>query len=198
MWVTIQCPSCQAVSQSTMSTGSYKGNWHCWKCRTIFLIEVEDGELISHQSITEPELEEAKAREKAEREGRPYVGTQASSEASVIPSLASSERSEASLESAKPKSNDSSKLFTKNDENERAIAFKVGDKVQIVSHAKGEYKGKLGKISYVGKSLMQGTDPLESNIDTLAQEKRFIIIMDDSTLLGDILDFQIRRVDEGV
>ena len=73
--------------------------------------------------------------------------------------------------------------------------FKVGDKVEIAFHAKSEYRGKLGKIKYVGKSLSQGTDMLENNFNMLDQDPRFIVALDDSTIVSDIRDIQLRKVE---
>jgi len=88
-----------------MPTASYKGKYRCWKCRALFEVEVEDGELVSYQPITEAELEKAKAREEAEKKGLPYTRPQASPEAPVMPSEASSERPKAGVKSGLPKSN---------------------------------------------------------------------------------------------
>ena len=71
--------------------------------------------------------------------------------------------------------------------------FKVGDKVEIVFHAKSEYKGKLGKISYIGKGLMQGTNPLENNINVPNPDARYIVALEGGTVLSDIWDTQIRK-----
>jgi len=72
--------------------------------------------------------------------------------------------------------------------------FNVGDRVEILSHKNSEHKGKLGKISFIGAGLMQGTNPLDYNIDLPDQESRFIITLEDNTLLDDVQSFQLRRV----
>ena len=72
--------------------------------------------------------------------------------------------------------------------------FQVGDRVEILSHLKNEYKGKLGKISYIGAGMLQGTNPLDYNIDIPDQESRFIVMLDDTTVLGDVQSFQLRKV----
>ena len=73
MWIKIQCPACQTESSSSLPTASYKGHYRCWKCRALFAVEVEDGELISYQPITEDELEEIKAKQEADKKGLPYT-----------------------------------------------------------------------------------------------------------------------------
>lgn len=72
--------------------------------------------------------------------------------------------------------------------------FTVGDRVEIAFHKNNDYKGKLGKISFIGAGMMHGTNPLDYNIDIPDQERRFIITLDDSTLLDDIQSFQLRKI----
>jgi hypothetical protein len=72
--------------------------------------------------------------------------------------------------------------------------FKIGDKIEIVFHANSEYKGKRGKIMFVGTTLRQGTDMLENNIDHAEQDSRLIVALDDSTIVNDIRDIQLRKV----
>ena len=72
--------------------------------------------------------------------------------------------------------------------------FQVGDRVEIVFHTNNEYKGKMGKISYIGAGMMQGTNPLDFNIDIPDHDKRFIVMLDDATLLDNMNPFQLRKV----
>jgi hypothetical protein len=72
--------------------------------------------------------------------------------------------------------------------------FKVGDKIEIVFHAISSYVGKRGKIMFVGTTLRQGTDMLENNINLLDQDSRLIVALDDSTIVNDIRDGQLRKV----
>jgi hypothetical protein len=74
-----------------------------------------------------------------------------------------------------------------------AADFSVGDRVEILIHLNSEYKGRLGKISVIGAGMMQGTNPLDYNIDIPNQERRFIITLDDTTILDDIQSFQLRK-----
>ena len=72
--------------------------------------------------------------------------------------------------------------------------FTVGDRVEIAFHRNNEYRGKLGKISFIGAGMMHGTNPLDYNIDIPDQERRFIITLDDNTLLDDVQSFQLRKI----
>jgi hypothetical protein len=72
--------------------------------------------------------------------------------------------------------------------------FSVGDRVEILMHKSNEYKGRQGKVSFIGAGMMQGTNPLDYNIDIPDQEKRFIITLDDNTLLDNVESFQLRKI----
>jgi hypothetical protein len=72
--------------------------------------------------------------------------------------------------------------------------FKIGDRVEIQFHANTEYNGKIGKISFIGAGLMQGTNPLDYNIDIPDQESRFIVMLDDATIVDNVHMFQLRKV----
>lgn len=72
--------------------------------------------------------------------------------------------------------------------------FKVGDKIEIIFHAIKEYIGKQGKIMFIGPSLKQGTDMLNNNINNIEHELRLIVVLDDSTVIDDIMDGQIRKI----
>ncbi len=72
--------------------------------------------------------------------------------------------------------------------------FKVGDKIEIVFHAISSYVGKRGKIMFIGTTLRQGTDMLENNINLPDQDSRLIVALDDSTIVNDIRDAQLRKL----
>jgi hypothetical protein len=72
--------------------------------------------------------------------------------------------------------------------------FIIGDKIEIVFHAISSYVGKRGKIMYIGTTLRQGTDMLENNINLLDQDSRLIVALDDSTIVNDVREAQLRKV----
>ena len=71
--------------------------------------------------------------------------------------------------------------------------FNVGDRVEIVYHKDSEHKGKRGKITFIGAGMMQGTNPLDHNINLPDQEQRLLITLEDNTLL-EAQSFQLRKV----
>ncbi len=72
--------------------------------------------------------------------------------------------------------------------------FKVGDKIEIVFHGIRDYIGKRGKVMFIGTTLRQGTDMLENNINAIEQDARLIVALDDSTVINDVREAQIRRI----
>ena len=72
--------------------------------------------------------------------------------------------------------------------------FNVGDRVEILYYKNSEYKGRLGKITFIGAGMMQGTNPLDYNIDIPDQERRLIVTLDDNTILDQLQPFQLRKV----
>jgi len=72
--------------------------------------------------------------------------------------------------------------------------FNVGDKIEIVYHLNSDYKGKQGKIIYIGQSLKQGTNMLENDFDEPGNDSRIIVSLDDNTIINDIRDIQLRKL----
>jgi hypothetical protein len=55
--VKIKCSKCDAEGSLSLVDPSYKGPFRCWKCRELFLIKVEDNELISCEPLSQEEFE---------------------------------------------------------------------------------------------------------------------------------------------
>ncbi len=65
----IICPSCQTLGQFSVEGGNYKGPYRCWKCRTLYTLDMANSEVVSLQPLTEKELEEIKANQEAPKRG---------------------------------------------------------------------------------------------------------------------------------
>jgi hypothetical protein len=64
MLMTIRCPSCQIEGTMSFLESHYEGPYRCWKCRSLFTIELKNNKLISYESLSEEDLQkqqEAKA-----------------------------------------------------------------------------------------------------------------------------------------
>ena len=72
--------------------------------------------------------------------------------------------------------------------------FKVGDKIELVYHTNSAYTGKRGKIMFVGHSMKAGTNPLAEDFGIPDETPRLIVALDDSTVVSDVRDVQLRKV----
>lgn len=79
MWVKIKCPACQTESSSWLLESSYEGQHRCWKCKALYEVEVNNGELISCKPMTEGELATLQARQEAKKKGLDFAEEPASS-----------------------------------------------------------------------------------------------------------------------
>lgn len=51
MVVTVKCPACKNDSQMSFTSEIYVGPFRCWKCAQLYMITVEDGNLVSCEAI---------------------------------------------------------------------------------------------------------------------------------------------------
>ena len=54
----IKCPECDVEGSFSLAESSYEGPYRCWKCRALFTIRVEDGELKSCQPLSQEEFDQ--------------------------------------------------------------------------------------------------------------------------------------------
>ena len=57
MLVKLECPGCQAETTMSLVEPLYTGPFRCWKCRTLFTIELKDNKLTSWESLSEEEFQ---------------------------------------------------------------------------------------------------------------------------------------------
>jgi hypothetical protein len=72
--------------------------------------------------------------------------------------------------------------------------FIVGDKIEILYHTNSAYTGKRGKVMFVGHSMKAGTNPLAEDFGIPDETPRLIVALDDSTVVSDVRDVQLRKV----
>ena len=70
----IICPSCQTMGQFAVEGGNFKGPYRCWKCRTLYTLDMANSEVISMQPLTEEEYTEIKAKQEAQKKGHTSGG----------------------------------------------------------------------------------------------------------------------------
>jgi hypothetical protein len=57
MLVKIICPECNTEGSFSLVESSYEGPYRCWKCRALFTIRMENGELKSCEPLSQEEFE---------------------------------------------------------------------------------------------------------------------------------------------
>ena len=70
----IICPSCQTMGQFSVDGGNFKGPYRCWKCRTLYTLDMVNSAVVSLQPLTEEEFKEIKAKQEAEKHGHTSGG----------------------------------------------------------------------------------------------------------------------------
>ncbi len=57
MIVKIKCPKCGTEGSLSLAESSYQGPYRCWKCKELFTIRIEKGELKSCEPLSQEEFE---------------------------------------------------------------------------------------------------------------------------------------------
>ena len=52
----IKCPACDTEGTMSLVESRYEGPYKCWKCRALFTVVLENGELKSSASLSEEEF----------------------------------------------------------------------------------------------------------------------------------------------
>jgi transcription elongation factor Elf1 len=67
MQVTIKCPSCNSDSSFFLVKDDLVGPFRCWKCKALFTVKVQKGELVKCDPLAEEDFTKAKADAAAKR-----------------------------------------------------------------------------------------------------------------------------------
>ena len=70
----IICPSCQTMGQFSVEGGNFKGPYRCWKCRTLYTLDMVNSVVVSLQPLTEEEFKEIKAEQEVQKRGHTSGG----------------------------------------------------------------------------------------------------------------------------
>jgi len=62
------------MGQFSVDGGNFKGPYRCWKCRTLYTLDMVNSQVVSLQPLTEEEFAEIKAKQAAEKRGHPSGG----------------------------------------------------------------------------------------------------------------------------
>ena len=58
MMTKIRCPKCDTEGSISLADSSYEGPYRCWKCKEIFTIKLENGELKSCEPLSQEEFDQ--------------------------------------------------------------------------------------------------------------------------------------------
>ena len=53
----IKCPECAVEGTMSLVESSYEGPYKCWKCRALFTVSLENGDLKSWEPLSEEEFQ---------------------------------------------------------------------------------------------------------------------------------------------
>ena len=67
MQVTVKCPSCAADSSFFLAKTNFVGPFRCWKCRALYTVKVDDGELEKCEPLTQEAHDKARTDRTAAR-----------------------------------------------------------------------------------------------------------------------------------
>jgi hypothetical protein len=63
----IGCPECKTEGSFSLADSGYQGPYRCWKCRALYTILIENGELKSCEPLTQEEFEKQQEIESLKR-----------------------------------------------------------------------------------------------------------------------------------
>ncbi len=63
----ISCRECKIEGDFSLADSGYQGPYRCWKCRALYTILIEDGELKSFSPLTQEKFEKQQEIESLKR-----------------------------------------------------------------------------------------------------------------------------------
>ena len=57
MILKIRCPKCETEGGFSLADPTYEGPYRCWKCKGLFTIKIENGELKSCEPLSQEEFD---------------------------------------------------------------------------------------------------------------------------------------------
>jgi hypothetical protein len=67
MQITVKCPSCNTDSSFFVAKNIFQGPFRCWKCKSLFTLKVQDGEIKLLESLSQEDFDKQKAAHEAKR-----------------------------------------------------------------------------------------------------------------------------------
>jgi len=57
MILKIKCPQCETEGGFSLADSTYEGPYRCWKCKGLFTMRIENGELKSCEPLSQEEFD---------------------------------------------------------------------------------------------------------------------------------------------
>ena len=67
MAIKIKCPDCNNEGSISLLSQEFSGPYRCWKCRSLFSINIHEGAVISIEPMSEETLEKMKQLEELKK-----------------------------------------------------------------------------------------------------------------------------------
>jgi hypothetical protein len=67
MKIDVKCPNCKADSAFFVVKSIFQGPFRCWKCKELFTLKVNDGEILLFEPLSKDDFEKQKADKEAKR-----------------------------------------------------------------------------------------------------------------------------------
>ena len=67
MQITVKCPSCNTDSSFFVAKKIFQGPFRCWKCKSLFNLKVQDGDIKLLEPLSQEDFDKQKAAHEAKR-----------------------------------------------------------------------------------------------------------------------------------
>jgi hypothetical protein len=70
MAIKIKCPSCESEGSISLLNQEFSGPYRCWKCRSLYTINIHEGAVVTIEPLSEEALEKLKELEELKKKFR--------------------------------------------------------------------------------------------------------------------------------
>jgi hypothetical protein len=67
MQIDVKCPACNTDSSFFVAKNVFQGPFRCWKCKTLFTLKVQSGEIKLIEPLSQEDFDKQKAALEAKR-----------------------------------------------------------------------------------------------------------------------------------
>ena len=70
MQINIKCPSCSSESSFFIAKSVFQGPFRCWKCKALFTLKAQKGEIQKLEPLTQEEFDKQKAAKGSKKKAK--------------------------------------------------------------------------------------------------------------------------------